>query len=218
MDRRDWFTRFTNKSAPRDTPHSANKVELYSNGALTTHENKQVRFYDDLIHGKQAIINFMYASCTGACPMVTEKLVQVHKALKDRMGVDLFIYSLTLYPEQDDPEALKRFAKMHGALLPGWSFLTGDAYDLETIRFKLFREDHILFDLDKDFHAAKLRIVNDVNNRWFHIDPAANLSSILLRVSWADPTKSPQQIQEENKILQDKIDADVKLYGYRRTV
>ena len=77
------------------------------------------------------------------------------------MGKDLFMYSITLYPEQDDPAALKKFATMHGALLPGWTFLTGDPYDIETIRYRLFRENHIKFDLDPGFHAAKLRIIND---------------------------------------------------------
>ena len=87
--------------------------------------------------------------------MVTEKLAQVHRAMKDRMGKDLFMYSITLYPEQDDPAALKKFATMHGALLPGWTFLTGDPYDIETIRYRLFRENHIKFDLDPGFHTCE---------------------------------------------------------------
>src|SRR5262245_59884568 len=119
MNRRDLLIRFANGRAPADTP---NNVRRFSNGVLLTHENKQVKFYDDLIHGKQFISNFMYANCTGACPLITEKLVQVYKALKYRMSENLFIYSFTLYPEQDDPAALKKFAQMHGALLPGWTF------------------------------------------------------------------------------------------------
>src|SRR5688572_15126022 len=105
MYRRELLTGLANRRAPVDTPPSSNKVELYTNGALLTHENKKVKFYDDLIKGRQVIINFMYADCASACPLVTEKLVQVHKAFKDRMGKDLFIYSMTLYPEKDDPAA-----------------------------------------------------------------------------------------------------------------
>jgi protein SCO1 len=218
MDRRDLLTTFASRRAPGDTPHSSNRVDLFSNGALLTHENKQVKFYDDLMKGKQALVNFMYASCNGACPMVTEKLAQVHRALKDRMGKDLFIYSITLYPERDDPDALKTFAQMHGALLPGWTFLTGDLYDVETIRFRLFRENHIKFDLDRDFHATKIRIINDATNCWTHANPYSSLQTILQHISWADPTKSREEILEENKLLQEKIDADIKLHGYRRTV
>jgi protein SCO1 len=218
MNRRDLLTRFAGQGAAVQGLNSSNRADLLSIGVLLTHENKQVKFYDDLIQGKQVVVNFMYASCTGACPLITEKLVQVHRALKDRMGKDLFIYSLTLYPEQDDPAALKKFATMHGALLPGWTFLTGDPYDLETIRYRLFRENHIKFDLDKGFHAAQLRIVNDARNLWAHVSPNASLETILKHISWLDPVKSIEEIREENKILQEKIDADIKLHGYRRTV
>jgi protein SCO1/2 len=218
MNRRDLLINFANRRAPVQRPDLPYRVGRFSNGVLLTHENKQVKFYDDLIHGRQAVINFMYANCTGACPLITEKLVQVHKALKDRMGKDLFIYSLTLYPEQDDPAALKKFATMHGALLPGWTFLTGDPYDLETIRYRLFRENHIKFDLDKGFHAAQLRIINDATNHWAHVSPNASMETILQHISWLDPPKSIEEIREENKILQEKIDADIKLHGYRRTV
>jgi protein SCO1/2 len=215
MNRRDLLIGFGSGKAPVDTPY---RVARFSNGVLLTHENKQVKFYDDLIHGKQVIVNFMYASCTGACPLITEKLIKVYRAFKDRMGEDLFIYSLTMYPEQDDPATLKKFAQMHGALLPGWTFLTGDPYDLDTIRFRLFRENHIKFDLSKSFHAAQLRIINDARNLWTHVSPNASLETILKHISWVDPPKSIEEIREENKILQEKIDADIKLNGYRRTV
>jgi protein SCO1/2 len=218
MTRRDLLTRFAGQGAAVQGLNSSNRADLSSIGVLLTHENNQVKFYDDLIKGRQVIINFMYASCTGACPMVTEKLAQVHRVMKDRMGKDLFMYSITLYPEQDDPAALKKFATMHGALLPGWTFLTGDPYDIETIRYRLFRENHIKFDLDPGFHTAKIRIINDATNCWTHANPYQSLETILQHISWADPPKSPQEIIEENKLLQEKIDAEIKLYGTRRKV
>jgi len=218
MKRRDLLTSFASQGAAVQGINSANRADLLSIGVLLTHENKQVKFYDDLIKGRQVIINFMYADCTGACPMVTEKLAQVHRAMNDRMGKDLFMYSITLYPEQDDPAALKKFATMHGALLPGWTFLTGDPYDIETIRYRLFRENHIKFDLDVSFHTAKIRVINDATNCWTHANPFSSLETILQHISWADPPKSPREIIEENKILQEKIDAEIKLYGYRRKV
>jgi protein SCO1/2 len=218
MNRRDLLTLFAGQGAAVQGLNSSNRADLSSIGVLLTHENNQVKFYDDLIKGRQVIINFMYASCTGACPMVTEKLAQVHRVMKDRMGKDLFMYSITLYPEQDDPAALKKFATMHGALLPGWTFLTGDPYDIETIRYRLFRENHIKFDLDPGFHTAKIRIINDATNCWTHANPYQSLETILQHISWADPPKSPQEIIEENKLLQEKIDAEIKLYGTRRKV
>ncbi len=224
MYRRNLFTNvLRDDPAERKSPFTPHPASLgakrFTNALLRTHENKEVRFYDDLIKGRQAIINMMYADCDSQCPVVTAKLVQVHKALKDRMGKDLFMYSITLKPEQDDPAALKRFAEMHGAAnLPGWTFLTGDPFDIETIRFRLFRMNHISYDLDLSFHASMLRIVNDAANVWTSVDPNASLYTVLQHISWADPPKSLKERLEENKAMQKKVDEEVKKYGYRKTI
>ena len=39
------------------------------------------------------------------------RLVEIHQALAPRMGRDLFMYSITLKPHEDDPAALKAFAR-----------------------------------------------------------------------------------------------------------
>lgn len=197
-------------------PHAGSPgPAIFTNALLRTHENKQVRFYDDLIKGKQVLMNLMYATCEGACPLVTSSLVKVHQALKDRMGKDLFMYSLTVKPEDDDPRALKDFAEMHRALLPGWTFLTGDPYDLETIRYRLFAMNHIAIDTNIYGHTSFLLIINDATNRWLHVDPLASMSTVLRKISWADPPKTRQQIMEENRKLQEQIDKERKIFGYR---
>ena len=49
--------------------------------ALRTHDGNEVRFYDDLVKGRQVVINMMYANCEGLCPAITTRLVEVHRAL-----------------------------------------------------------------------------------------------------------------------------------------
>ena len=192
--------------------------KIFTNALLRTHENREVRFYDDLIKGKQVLITLMYATCEGACPVVTSRLVKVYEALKDRMGKDLFMYSMTVKPEDDDPAALKHYVEMHGAQLPGWVFLTGDPYDMETIRYNLFRMDHIMVDTDIYSHTSFMQIINDATNRWLHVDPMASMSTILKKISWANPPRSFAERMEENKKLQEKIDRERKVHGYRNTV
>ncbi len=226
MKRRMLFARLTSDKASdapvvlkQGVPHPGSPgPKIFTNALLRTHENRPVRFYDDLIKGKQVIINLMYATCEGACPLITANLIKVHEALRDRMGKDLFMYSMTIKPDEDDPAALKNYADMHGALLPGWTFLTGDPYDLETIRYRLFAINHLAADTDLYSHTSSLRIINDATNRWLHVDPSASLYSILQKVSWADPPKTREQILEENRKLQEKIDKEVKTYGYRKIV
>jgi protein SCO1/2 len=208
----------TLRTLVQGVPHPASPGTLvYPNAVLRTHENKAVRFYDDLIRGKQVLINMMYANCEGVCPKITANLVKVHEALKDRMGKDLFMYSITLKPEEDDPAALKHFAMMHRAMLPGWTFLTGDPYDIETIRYKLFGMDHIAIDTDIYSHTSFMVIANDATNRRLHVSPQAQLSTVLWKISMADPPKTREQILEANRKLQEQIDRERKIYGYRMT-
>jgi protein SCO1 len=200
-------------------PHVASPgPAIFTNALLRTHENKEVRFYDDLIRGKQVLINLMYATCDGTCPLVTSNLVKVYDALKDRMGKDLFMYSMTVKPEEDGPSSLKDYAEMHRALRPGWTFLTGDPYDLETIRYRLFAMNHIALDTNIYGHTSFLLIINDATNRWLHVDPLASMSTVLRKISWAGPPQSEQQIMEENRKLQEQINKERRMYGYRMTV
>ena len=199
MNRRAFFTGFTPDDTQRK-PHVASYgTAIFTNAMLRTHEDKQVRFYDDLIKGRQVIINLMYATCEGICPTVTSNMVKIHQALKERMGRDLFMYSITIKPEEDDPAALKDFAEMHRALLPGWTFLTGDPYDIETIRFRLFRWNHIKFDTDLASHTGMLRIINDATNRWLMVTPLASMFTVLQHISWADPPKSFEESLRRTK-------------------
>ena len=107
---------------------------------------------------------------------------------------------------------------MHGALLPGWTFLTGDAHDIDTLRFALFRHNHIKLDLDRATHTGKLRIINDTINRWTHVQPLASKMTVLQHISWADPPRSFEQRLEDNRKLQRAIDKERELYGYRKIV
>jgi protein SCO1/2 len=213
---------FTNlvPSGTAFVPHRASPgAKRFTNAELVTHEGKKVRFYDDLIRGRQTVTNFMYAECHGACPIVTAKMVQIYNELKDRMGRDVFFYSISVKPEQDTPEKLKEYAEMHRANLPGWTFLTGDPHDIETIRFKLFRMNHPGIDLDFDSHVGALRIINDATNTWTKVQTFASLTTIMRHIAWADPMKDSMEDRlKANNELQRKINEEVKLYGYRKFI
>ena len=90
------------KLLPKATRSSREKLQArhFPNFELTTHEGKKVRFYDDLIKDKIVIINFMYANCEGKCPPITRNLKRVQNLLGKRVGRDIFMYSITLKPEE----------------------------------------------------------------------------------------------------------------------
>ena len=84
MDRRSMLNRVF-----KPHPNSQGAAK-FTNAVLRTQDNKEVKFYDDLIKGKQCVVNLMYAECHGACPLVTTVLKRTYRDLKDRMGKDLF--------------------------------------------------------------------------------------------------------------------------------
>src|SRR5579884_1830054 len=108
----------------------------FTNTPLVTQDGKTVHFYDDLIKGKSVVINFIYTECGDSCPLETAKLAQVQRLLGDRVGKDIFFYSISIDPKRDSPQALKAYAKKFHAG-PGWYFLTGKKEDIELIRRKL---------------------------------------------------------------------------------
>jgi hypothetical protein len=113
---------------------------------------------------------------------------------------------------------MKHYAQMNKVDLPGWLFLTGDPFDIETIRFRLFGMSHPGMDLDDAMHAGMLRIINDGRNSWGMAQSFASDKHILKRIIWHDPQKSYGEMVKEYRALQKLIDRDVKLYGYRRDV
>src|SRR4029079_6107544 len=108
----------------------------FPNVTLTTQDGAPVRFYDDLIKGKIVAVNLIYTTCKYACPLETARLSQVARLLGDRMGRDVFFYSITIDPDHDTPQVLKEYAAKYQAG-PGWTFLTGKAADIELISKKL---------------------------------------------------------------------------------
>jgi protein SCO1 len=197
MNRRDLLSCHV---TPKGQPAASLGPRYYSNGLFLTHEGKAVRFYDDLIKGKISIINFFYSSCQKYCPRTMGCLAKVQKLVGDRLGRDTFMYSFTLKPEEDTPQKLKAYAKDLGAR-PGWFFLTGNEYDLTTVRFRLFRVDHPLLDFDVDIHASMLRIINDNNSQWTSWVLPDRLPLIMEAISWVDPTP-PIEVRVRNNALQ----------------
>ena len=148
------------------TPRERLAERSFPNVTLTTHKGKKVKFYDDLLKDKIVLINFMYVRCQGTCPGTTANLVKVQKLLGDRVGKDIFMYSITLKPEEDTPQRLAAYAKAY-KVRPGWKFLTGDPKDVELLRQKLgFIDRDPVRDADKSNHIGMLRFGNEPMTLW----------------------------------------------------
>src|SRR5215472_7727710 len=135
----------------------------FPNIELITQNGKKVHFYDDLIKGKIVAIDLIYTTCHYACPLETARMVQVQKKLGDRVGKDIFFYSISIDPEHDTPEVLKAYMEQFH-VGPGWTFLTGKKDDIIFLgrRLGLYTDASV----NADGHIPHLLIGNEAIGQW----------------------------------------------------
>ncbi len=142
---------------------------------LTDQTGRRVRLYEDLVRDQVVVINFMYATCTGSCPGTSANLAKVQRLLDDS-GVRFV--SISLDPEQDDPNVLAEYARVYGAQ-PGWHFLTGEKGAIESLRRSLgFYDPDPEVDADRSQHAGICLYGNEPLGRWCHMPSLASPDSI----------------------------------------
>jgi len=98
---------------------------------LTTQDGTRLSLAD--LQGKVVAVTFIYASCVDTCPILTGKLATLQARLGAAFGPRVFFASITVDPERDTPEALRRYAQGHGADLRGWAFLTGGPREIQEV-------------------------------------------------------------------------------------
>jgi copper(I)-binding protein/cytochrome oxidase Cu insertion factor (SCO1/SenC/PrrC family) len=149
------------------SPWGAN---YFPNVPLTTHDGETVHFFEDLIKDKVVVINFIYTHCPDTCPLETAQLVEVQKIMGDRVGKDVFFYSISIDPERDTPEVLKEYRERFKAR---WTFLTGDKQDIIKLRKKLGLYIPEIQDGSNN-HNVSMMIGNQKTGRWMKRSPFEN--------------------------------------------
>ncbi len=113
---------------------------------LVDQDGQRLRLYSDLLQGKVVVIDAIFTTCVGSCPVLTKTMARIQERLGDRLGREVRLLSLSVDPETDTPARLKAYAESFGAR-PGWHFLTGDRERVELALRKLGyyverKEDH----------------------------------------------------------------------------
>jgi len=176
------------KFAPRLPGREVMRRRYFPNLDLVTSEGKPVKFYDDLLKDKIVVLNLMYANCEGICPTITANLKVVQKYLREEIKKEIFIYSLTLKPEEDTPAKLKEYAKMHHITDKNWTFLTGRPENVELLRHKLgFADPNQEVDKDKSKHSGMLRYGNEPMSIWGTCQGSAEPEWIAQEIGFAVP-------------------------------
>ena len=140
-------------SAAREAKGSAplSKIGPAPEFTLTTQDNGRLSLRD--LRGKVVAVTFIYASCADTCPLLTAKLAGLQAKLGPDFGSKVFFASVTVDPERDTPEVLRRYARAHGANPAGWAFLTGTPGEIQEVerRYGIYAKRTARGDVDHTF-------------------------------------------------------------------
>jgi protein SCO1/2 len=89
------------------------------------------------LRGKIWIADFIYTTCPGPCPMISNRMSELQEPLKN---TDVHLVSFSVDPAKDTPQVLRGYAEKLQAEPGRWDFLTGPQstiYNLSRNGFKL---------------------------------------------------------------------------------
>ena len=183
------FALFVTSCLPGVSSASPWGANYFPNVPLTTHNGESVHFFDDVIKDKIVVINFIYTKCPDTCPLETAQLVRVQNIMGDRVGKDVFFYSISIDPEYDTPEVLREYRKRFKA---NWTFLTGKESDIIQIRRKLGLYIEEIQDEESNNHNVNMIIGNQATGRWMKRSPFENPYVLADQVgNWLSGWKAP---------------------------
>jgi protein SCO1 len=118
---------------------------------LTQQDGKRLALKE--LRGKVLAITFIFASCTDTCPLLTAKMAGLRDHLGPDFGSKVYFLSITVDPERDTTEVLKRYAEAYKANLVGWAFLTGTNAEIREVakRYGIYYKKTPRGDVDHTF-------------------------------------------------------------------
>lgn len=99
---------------------------------LRDRDGKAVRLSD--YRGQPLIISLIYTSCYHICPTTTQHLARVVRNARQVFGAPSFrVLTIGFDTPQDNPEAMRVFARQQAVADAGWEFLSADAAVMEKL-------------------------------------------------------------------------------------
>jgi len=178
--------------APPVSGREMMRRRFFPNVVLTTHEGKQVRFYEDLLKDKIVVLNLMYANCQGVCPAITANLARAQKILIEQGKRNVCIYSLTGQARRGHPgeaQGLRGDAQRRPRL---------EVPDGQARRHRAPPQQAGFVDLnprvdqnDPASHSGMVRFGNEPQAWWAACQGQANPEWIAREISFVIPEEKP---------------------------
>jgi protein SCO1/2 len=133
------------------TAESLPKIKPAPEFTLTNQYGKRLALKE--LRGKVLAVTFIFASCADTCPLLTAKMAGLQDRLGPVFGAKVFFLSITVDPERDTPEVLKRYAEAYKANPGGWAFLTGTPAEIRDVakRYGIYHKKTARGDVDHTF-------------------------------------------------------------------
>ncbi|NBT58343.1 SCO family protein [bacterium] len=126
--------------------------------------------------GRVTLVNFIFTNCPTVCPLLTQKMKEVVAMISNP---EIQFVSISVDPENDTPEVLKKYGERFGADWSKWTFLTGPLDQISDIVVKGFkvvfvRDSKDLLDIthgeyfvlvDKTGYIRAYRMISDESSK-----------------------------------------------------
>lgn len=156
-------------------PEFTRSVVNYTLPDLTVirQDGKKLSFSKELDDSRPVILNFIFASCSAICPMLSHVLSKVRTKLA-KEGQKVHLVSISIDPENDTPAKLIEYSKKFGGAVAGWDYYTGTMKDSIAIQkaFDVYRGD-------KMNHSSVIFMRAKPDKSWLRLEGFASPDAVV---------------------------------------
>ena len=180
-------------ASPADAPRfSRREVEVeVPDVTLIDQYGREVGFRQEMLGDKPVFVEFIFATCTTICPVLSAGYVSIQRKLGDDRRKVLLV-SITIDPEHDGPEELRKYLDRYGAK-SGWDFFTGTREDIDKV-MRAFDA----FIPDKMSHRPLTLIHGPGRDAWIEIDGFAGSKDLMKEFELAIGDEDEEGERHEN--------------------
>ncbi len=169
--------------------------------------------------GKPWIVNFIFAQCPHQCPLTSRTMMEFDKTVAN---VDMRMGTITVNPQEDTVEIMRKYADIWGADPQRWLFATGEPVEV----WKLIREGFKVSAWKNVGTAVQPGMEFAHDNNIIHVDAAGKIlgrynstdpkeMSVLRRVLKGE-TETPEEFRPV--VIEAKLAQEASVQEYMKTV
>jgi protein SCO1/2 len=146
---------------------------------LVDQDGDRVDFRALTLSDKPVFVDFIFATCTTICPVLSAGYTSIQRKLGDGLLDRVTLVSITIDPENDGPEELTAYLNKYRAK-PGWEFLTGTRDDIDRVM-----QSFDAYIPDKMSHKPLLFIRTPSDGSWVRLYGFASSADLMAELERA---------------------------------